>query len=488
MAEPDPVQPLREAMRLSPDNLPLRLHLARTLLDAGRADEAEVEFRVALDQQDDNVAAKLGLARTFLRQGKRSPAMVVAEELAKAKDVPPAVGVDLAALLLRLDLEDDAKRVLGDAAKADRSLRKDPKHKKLFDQLDPGGGRGGYDDNPFLDPEHFGEDDIPFDLPHQYFDDEEDDEEDIPFGDGRDRRQRNTWEGGADDAIVDVEKPTLTFDDVGGLDELKAAIRMKIILPMEQPEMFAAYGKKAGGGMLLYGPPGCGKTYLARATAGETKRRFIAVGINDVLDMYIGNSEKQLHALFEQARRRAPCVLFFDEVDALAASRADMRTSGGRHLINQFLAELDGAEANNEGLLILAATNAPWHVDPAFRRPGRFDKVQFVPPPDGPARAAILRAHLKDKPQEGVDVDKVAAKTEGFSGADLKAVVDGAVEAKLEAALKSGKIQAIGTKDLLAAAKGHRPSTKEWFSTARNHALYANDAGQYDEIVKYLKM
>ncbi len=486
MPDSDPAAPLREAMRLSPDNLPLRLHLARTLLDLGRGEEAEVEFRVALDQDGVDVAAKVGLARAFLRQGKRSPALIVAEELTKAEQVPPAVGVDLAALLLRLDMEDDARRVLRAAAKADKSLRKDPKHKKLFDQLDPKGGL--YDDIPFGDPsDDFGEDDIPFDLPPgEHFDDEEeDDEDDLPFGD---RRQRNTWEAGADDAIVDVEKPTLSFDDVGGLDELKAAIRMKIILPMEQPEMFAAYGKKAGGGMLLYGPPGCGKTYLARATAGETGRRFIAVGINDVLDMYIGNSEKQLHALFEQARRRAPCVLFFDEVDALAASRADMRTSGGRHLINQFLAELDGAEANNEGLLILAATNAPWHVDPAFRRPGRFDKVQFVPPPDRPARAAILRTHLKDKPQNDVDVDKVAARTEGFSGADLKAVVDGAVEAKLEAALKSGKIQAITTKDLLAAAKGHRPSTKEWFSTARNHALYANDAGQYDEIVKYLKM
>jgi SpoVK/Ycf46/Vps4 family AAA+-type ATPase len=139
-------------------------------------------------------------------------------------------------------------------------------------------------------------------------------------------------------------------------------------------------------------------------------------------------------------------------------------------------------------VLILAATNAPWHVDPAFRRPGRFDRVLFIPPPDQGARAAILRSHLRGKPQQDIDAEKVAAKTEGFSGADLRAVVDEAIEQKLREALKTGKPQPITTKDLLSAAKNHRPSTKEWFSTARNHALYANDAGQYDEIVKYLKM
>src|SRR3954463_4664540 len=162
----------------------------------------------------------------------------------------------------------------------------------------------------------------------------------------------------------------------------------------------------------MYGPPGCGKTYLARATAGEIKAGFLSVGINDVLNMWLGNSEKNLHQLFEQARRNRPCVLFFDEVDALAAARADMRTSAGRHLINQFLAELDGMQSDNEGVLILAATNAPWHVDAAFRRPGRFDRILFVPPPDAPARAAILRAMLHGKPVETIDHDQVAKKTD----------------------------------------------------------------------------
>jgi transitional endoplasmic reticulum ATPase len=204
--------------------------------------------------------------------------------------------------------------------------------------------------------------------------------------------------------------------------------------------------------------------------------------------MWFAQSEKNLHELFEQARRNRPCVLFFDEVDALAANRTDMRHSAGRHVINQFLSEMDGIQASNEGVLILAATNAPWHLDPAFRRPGRFDRILFVPPPDAPARAAILRIQLKGKPVQDVDCDHLAKKTDHFSGADLKAVVDTAIEAKLREAIKDGKPRPLTTKDLATAAASVKPSTREWFSTARNYALYANQGGAYDEILKYLKI
>jgi len=168
---------------------------------------------------------------------------------------------------------------------------------------------------------------------------------------------------------------------------------LKIIYPLRHPEMYKAYGKSVGGGILMYGPPGCGKTYLARATAGEIEAGFIAVGISDVLKMWIGNSERNLHQLFEQARDHQPCVLFFDEVDALGGRRSDMHGGAGRQIINQFLAEMDGVGKSNEGVLILAATNAPWHVDPAFRRPGRFDRVLFADQQGLAGRGQDVEAH-----------------------------------------------------------------------------------------------
>jgi transitional endoplasmic reticulum ATPase len=175
-------------------------------------------------------------------------------------------------------------------------------------------------------------------------------------------------------------------------------------------------------------------------------------------------------------------------VDALAANRADLRQSAGRQLINQFLSELDGIQHSNEGVLILAATNAPWHLDSAFRRPGRFDRILLVPPPDVEARTEILRLLCKGKPVQDIDYQYVAKKTEGLSGADLAALLDGAVEKKLQEAMKTGKPQPLRTQDLSNEAKNTRPSTREWFGTARNYAVHANQDGTYDDILNYLKL
>lgn len=284
------------------------------------------------------------------------------------------------------------------------------------------------------------------------------------------------------------ERPTINFSDVGGMDELKEEIKTKIIYPLQHPELYEAYGKKIGGGILFYGPPGCGKTYLARATAGEIHANFISVGINQILDMWLGSSEKNLHALFEEARRNTPCVMFFDEVDALGASRTDLRQSAGRHLINQFLAEMDGDQYSNEGILILGATNAPWHLDSAFRRPGRFDRILFVPPPDEKTRSEILKVSLKGKPVSDMDFSLFAKKSEGLSGADIQAVVNLAVEEKLKQAMKTGNVVPLATQDILLSLKSIRSSVKEWFGAAKNYAVYSNESGIYDDILRYLKL
>jgi SpoVK/Ycf46/Vps4 family AAA+-type ATPase len=439
------IKALREALALSPDNVPLRRHLAETLLSLGRYAEAEQEFRQALATAPDDAQLKVGLARAFAEQGKNSQALVVIEALLKEPNTPAQAYVQHARLLLK-------------TGEVERAVRQ---YREALD-LDPSVADADLSGRLGIGPEQ--------------------ETNEVVEG-----KMRAAWEDPSAGPDTSLERPTLTFQDVGGMEHVKEEIRVKIIHPVNHPELYRAYGKAIGGGILMYGPPGCGKTYLARATAGEVKARFLAVGINDVLEMWIGQSERNLHELFDRARENQPCVLFFDEVDALGASRADLRQSGGRHLINQFLAELDGVQHSNEGVLVLAATNAPWHLDAAFRRPGRFDRIVFVPPPDATARAAILRLHLRGKPTQDIDVDHLAKKTDGFSGADLKAVVDLAVEQKLREALRAG-IQPLTTRDLLTAAGGVRPSTKEWFATARNYALYSNQGGLYDDILRFLKL
>lgn len=444
------IEMLREALRVSPDNIPLRRHLAESLLNQGRADEAEAEYREALALDPHDLTLKLGLAGAFLQQGKQSLAAVILEDVAKSPNAPAKAFVLHARLLFQAgDVEDAVKHYR-------QGIEKDPSTA----------------DQEFADR-----------LGIRSEESEEETSDEVVEG-----RVRASWDDPAADLGIEVERPSMKFNDVGGMESVKDEIRVKIIHPLNHPELYRAYGKSIGGGILLYGPPGCGKTYLARATAGEIAANFISVGINDVLEMWIGNSERNLHALFERARSSTPCVIFFDEVDALAASRADLKTSGGRHLINQFLSEMDGVERHNDGVLILAATNAPWHLDPAFRRPGRFDRILFVPPPDAPARASILRLLCRGKPVQDIDYDHLGKKTENLSGADLKSVVDIAVEAKLRDALKTGIPKPLTTKDLLASAGGVRPSTREWFSTARNHAIYSNQGGIYDDILKYLKI
>src|SRR5438094_3253263 len=203
--------------------------------------------------------------------------------------------------------------------------------------------------------------------------------------------------------------------------------------PLRNPELRRMYGKSLRGGLLLYGPPGCGKTFLARAVAGEMGARFISVSIVDVLNMWIGNSERNLHEIFQTARRNAPCVLFLDEVDAIGHKRSQLHSSAMRTLGNQLLAELDGVEGDNDGVFVLAATNAPWDVDAALRRPGRLDRMLLVLPPDAPARTGIIQYHLRERPVASIDLNRLVAATEHFSGADLAHLCDTAAEHAMHA-------------------------------------------------------
>lgn len=279
----------------------------------------------------------------------------------------------------------------------------------------------------------------------------------------------------------------ITFADVGGMEDVKERIRMTIIHPFKNPALFEKFKRRPGGGILLYGPPGCGKTYLARATAGECQARFFSIGITDILSRYVGESERRLHEMFDNARRLAPSVVFLDELDALGMSRHEARGTGMTTTINQLLTELDGVAARNENLLVLAATNAPWGVDSAFRRPGRFDRVIYVPPPDDAARRTILDLYLRDVPHDPPDCDALVAATRTASGADIRAVVERAAEQAIAQEMRSGRPARITTAMLLSAARETKPSTLEWLETAKNYATYANRAGQYDDLVQFFE-
>jgi SpoVK/Ycf46/Vps4 family AAA+-type ATPase len=290
-----------------------------------------------------------------------------------------------------------------------------------------------------------------------------------------------------DEAAFDVERSAVTLADVGGLVEVKERLEAAFLAPMRNPRLRELYGKSLRGGLMLYGPPGCGKTFLARAVAGELGARFLSVSLADVLDMYVGQSERNLREVFELARGGAPCVLFLDEVDAIGQKRSNLRNNAMRSTVNQLLSELDGVASDNAGVFVLAATNAPWDVDVALRRPGRLDRTLLVLPPDRPAREAILRYHLADRPVAEVDLRRLAQRTDGFTGADLAHVCDTAAERALMDSARTGEVRPVGMPDLEHAIAEVRPSARPWFDTARNVALFANSGGEYDELLRYLK-
>jgi SpoVK/Ycf46/Vps4 family AAA+-type ATPase len=293
-------------------------------------------------------------------------------------------------------------------------------------------------------------------------------------------------DGGSTSAF-EVQTAGLRLADVAGMAEVKARLEASVLTPMRNPELMRLYRKSLSGGLLLYGPPGCGKTFIARALAGEMAAGFLPVSLADVLDMFIGQSEQNIRGLFETARCSAPCVIFLDEVDAIGQKRTQLRNSATRGTVNQLLSEMDGIAADNEGVFVLGATNHPWDVDVALRRPGRFDRMLLVAPPDEAARREVFRYHLHDRPIENVDVDRLARKTDGYSGADLAYICELAAESALVDSARSGVARMIGMHDLDAAAKQVRPSIGSWLEIARNVAQFSNQSGSYDQLVDYLK-
>ncbi len=444
---------LRKAVEAMPDDVPLRVHLAALLLRAGQRDEA-IRHVGAVLQRDPGNAEALALL-----QQPSGPAAGPGEgpgAPAGQKDRPGAQA--------------------GQKDRPGPQADQDAGQNEPASAQPPGSpgreGREGREGRPAAEFDWSkAESELRDVLPPMFV--------------GGDNTESEPPEEAVDS--FDAERSTLKLADVAGMAQVKERLEAAFLAPMRNPELRKLYGKNLRGGLLLYGPPGCGKTFIARAVAGELGARFMAVSFADIIDMFVGQSERNIHELFEIARRNAPCVLFLDEVDAIGQKRSQLRNTPMRSAVNQLLLELDDVDGGNDGVFLLAATNHPWDVDSALRRPGRFDRTLLVLPPDGTAREAVFRYHLRERPVAGVNLARLAKLTDGYSGADIAHICETASERALMDSIHRGEARMIGQPDLEGAIAEVKPSLGAWFDTARNVALFANEGGAYDDLASYLK-
>jgi AAA+ superfamily predicted ATPase len=460
------------ALEANPENVELRVQVARLLLDRGRLDEAVTQAATVLSRESGNAEAMaiLTAATSAMRGGGTTP----------SPTPEPSATEPVDARLLGRDefggdehtIDDSAEDTGGIDARAAGVPEADGRSADgAFDWTRAESELGGSS------------------VPPPYVASTPAPTPDPSAGSGASGDPMPITPGDDTAApVVDEYQSTVTLDDVGGLEAVKRRLRESFLEPMRHPELAKAFGKNLRGGLVLYGPPGCGKTFMARAIAGELGARFLTASLADILGTHFGETEKNLRALFEHARSLTPAVLFLDEIDAIGAKRSSIGTgwSGMRAMVDQLLMELDSMTADNDGLFVLAATNSPWEVDPALMRPGRFDRMLLVLPPDEPAREAILRMHLDRRPVAGIDLAQLVRGTDGFSGADLEHVVSSAAEQAMLRSIRSGEVQPIGMDDLLHVLREVKPSTGPWLAGAKNVVAFANTDGRYDDLAEFL--
>ncbi len=471
--EPTLLESLRKAVDAMPDDVALRVHLATLLLEAGRRDEGIREIGAILQRDPANTAAMAlitgGAAVDQGQAGGTGPA-----GLTVTSDLPESGQAEVTGLP-----EGEFGSDAGDAGRGESAGEPGPGGPgSAAGSPDTGGSGSAPDEPPPAAPDfdwRAAESELADVLPPRFV--------------GSDGAAEDaSGNPAADEApAFDVENTSLRLSDVAGMQDVKQRLEAAFLAPMRNPELRKLYGKSLRGGLLMYGPPGCGKTFIARAVAGELGARFLSVSFADVVDSMLGQSERNIHEIFGVARRSAPCVVFLDEVDAIGQKRTQLRHTPMRAVVNQLLLELDDVTGGNEGVFLLAATNHPWDVDSALRRPGRFDRMLLVLPPDQAARAAIFRFHLRDRPVERVDPERLGKLTDGYSGADIAHCCESAAELALLDSVRRGEPRMIVQADLEAAIREVRPSLGPWFDAARNVALFANEGGAYDDLAAYLK-
>ena len=272
-------------------------------------------------------------------------------------------------------------------------------------------------------------------------------------------------------------RPDAKLDDVAGMDDVKTALREMVIRPFQHPDVYHRFRANVGGGVLMYGPPGNGKTFIARAVAGELDAAFFLVDASQIKDKYVGETEKKLTSLFEEARKHPKAVIFFDEVDDLLGQRGNQKIG----TVTTFLKMMGGFVKSDGCLLVLAATNRPWLLSPAVLRPGRLGTHVYVGPPDETARKAILEYCFREVPVDQIDYASVAAKAAGYSGAELAEVCDRAKKLAIDRQLDSRKDEAVVAADLHAALASVSPQTTEEQLKDFERWKYSRDRGAKSE-------
>ena len=459
---------LRRALRRSPGNTALLLLDGQRGLEDLQFNEARQAFDRLLTLEPGHFEAQLGIARVLFLDGKTSEAAVRTERILRDHpDFAPAhlflSRIHLAENNRSKALEEYQKAIAVDSAIGDPGLEKEL-------------GRGGRPPRRTPAPVA-SEPRTPGGNP---FPDEDALDDDNEFDEDGEWRTEHWYQP------TPIEPGGADFNSVGGMDRVKEKIRNLLLEPLRDPTLFRAYGQQSAGGILLYGPPGCGKTLISRAIAGESRAKVFPIGIHDLFDSYIGNTEKNIRYLFETARQQAPSVLVFDEADSFAPDRKRLRDPQMRNVVNQLLSELDAIHRPGSEVLVVASTNTPWAMDPQFLRPGRFDHALFVPPPDRRARRMILHQLLADRPTEKLDYNALAKASRGFSGADLRGWVDRACHLAIGDAVQSGKLIPLTDELMMQARVGIKSTCRGWFHEAREQVRNPRTREMMSDFMQWL--